>query len=282
MAYSAKILLDSTNAVTGDRLTTFEITYPRFVHAELMTHRLFSRNSASSRAIPIEKMIERVVEDPAGPVFWGKNQKGMQASEELSDVPQQPHLNSEMATAKILWLDARDVAVEHAIALNDIGVHKQIVNRLLEPWMWITVIVSATEYENFFALRCHKDAQPEIQKIAFMMRGLYQVSVPTRLDVGGWHSPLVFPEDAEVPRSVQLSLSAARCARVSYLTHEGKRDIEADVQLFDRLVTGGHWSPLEHVAQALPSAQRVGNFVGWRQLRKSYQNEHSGRRIESP
>jgi thymidylate synthase ThyX len=282
VSYGAKILLDSKNVATGDRLTTFEVTYPRFVHAELMTHRLLSRNSASSRAIPIEKMIARVLEDPAGPVFWGKKQKGMQATEEVDPIYKHD--------ARVEWLLARDQAVQHARELIALDVHKQIVNRLLEPWMWITVIVSATEYENFFALRCHKDAQPEIQKIAYMMRDLYQQNVPENFAPGSWHLPMVSDEDVvALDRSgacpiiineemlVSLrKLSAARCARVSYLTHDGERDPDADIQLFNRLVESGHWSPLEHVAQALPSSDRCGNFNGWKQLRKIYPNEHRG------
>lgn len=135
MGYECRILLDSINT-SGDRLTTFQITYPRFVHCELMTHRVFSRNSSSSRAIPIEKMIEQVENDPVIPVYWGKNQRGMQATEELTGVVR------ERAIEK--WLDARDCAVDHAREMHLNCVHKQIVNRILEPWMWITVLVSAT------------------------------------------------------------------------------------------------------------------------------------------
>lgn len=265
MAYEVKILRDSI-APNGKRLTTWELTYPRFVHAELMTHRLFSRNSASSRAIPIEKLIARVMEDPAMPVFWGKNQTGMQAAVELGE--------DERHLAKYRWLQARDEAVKHVKTLQAIGVHKQIANRLIEPWMWITVIVSATEFENWFHLRDHKDAQPELREVAARMQALYRAESPTPVPIGGWHLPLTgFPGDEVLPLNDLIRVSIGRCARVSYLTHDGQRDPEADIQLCDRLAKSGHWSPFEHAAQAMDSPEPSGNFIGWRQFRKTFTNE---------
>lgn len=274
MPYNVKILLDSINSI-GDRLTTFELTYPRFIHSEFMTHRMFSRNSASSRAIPIEKMIERVENDPVIPVYWGKNQKGMQAREELNRV--------EKNYALAEWLQARDEAVHKAAELINIGVHKQIVNRLLEPWMWITVICSATTYSNFFKLRCHPDAQPEIQKLAYMMREEYEKSSPTKLNDGEWHLPLVSDTRQSIHSTLDwietgwhitdlIKISVGRCARVSYLTHHGTRDPNADIDLHDRLLTSGHWSPFEHVAYAAPG-KTSGNFSGWVQYRKQFEGE---------
>lgn len=269
--YSAKIVLDSVNPA-GDRLTTFEISYPRFVHSELMTHRLFSRNSASSRAIPNEKLRKRVEEDPVLPIYWGQNQSGMQAGVELP--------SKEQLTARMLWLKARDFMLECSEELSKLGVHKQLCNRLLEPWMFITVIVTATEYENFFHLRCDPNAQPEIQKIAYMMRDLYKNSTPHVLVDAQWHTPYIQWEERDLDMDKKLMLSVARCARVSYLTHNGKRDLEADYKLFDRLTQNGHWSPFEHVAQALSTSTRLGNFVGWKQYRKQFSEEHHGRTIE--
>jgi thymidylate synthase ThyX len=264
MAYKVQILADSL-APSGKRLTTFELTYPRFVHSEFMTHRMFSRNAASSRAIPIEKMIERVTQDPAMPVHWGKNQKGMQAEEELD--------GTELFAAKFDWLVARDNAVESAEKMLEYGVHKQIVNRLLEPWMWITVICSATEYGNFFNLRCHKDAQPEIRKLADMMAEAYFSATPKTLEYGQWHTPLIM-DDENLPLDQRIKVSVGRCARVSYLTHDGKRDIEADIQLHDRLAQSGHWSPFEHVAMAANVITSYGNLRGFRQYRKDFANEN--------
>lgn len=268
MGYSARILADSISDPMV-RLTTMEITYPRFVHAEFMTHRVFSRNSASSRAIPIEKLIERVIEDPVIPVWWGKNQKGMQANEELTP--------EEQARAVLRWLNARDEAVGQARSLAALGVHKQLVNRLIEPWMWITVICTATDWGNFFNLRCHPAAQPEIRKIAEMMRDIYYGSEPTYVPTGGWHLPLLRDQDRELPIEQQKAVSAAKCARVSYLTHDGRRDISEDLRLHDQLVASGHWSPFEHVAKALPHYAYVvytGNFRAWEQYRKGFQNEN--------
>lgn len=266
MSYSARVLADSVGP-SGKRLTTMEITYPRFVHSEFMTHRMFSRNSASSRAIPIGKMIGRVIDDPVLPVWWGKNQAGMQATEELDE--------DARVNAEAVWLHARDEAIGRVQVLSAIGLHKQIANRLLEPWMWITVIVSATEWVNFFGLRCHPDAQPEIRKIAEMMRELYQSSRPRETDAGIWHLPLVGSDDlmgGYGERDLK-KISVGRCARVSYLTHDGKRDPQADIDLCDRLSTSGHWSPFEHVAVALEKPEHCGNFIGWRQYRKDFDGE---------
>lgn len=285
--YQTKILLDSI-APTGKRITTWELTYPRFVHAELMTHRLFSRNSASSRAIPVSKMLEKIKTDPALPVFWGKNQAGMQAKEELS-------FDYKEKAIKI-WLDARDYAVKQAEELSSLGVHKQIVNRITEPWMFITVLLTATEFDNWFALRSHPDAQQEIKWVSDDMLQKYKSNTPTPLAAGEWHLPLIGEEDIETASQQQYDsftkgkgmdidaflkkISTGRCARVSYLTHDGKRDFEKDIELHDRLKESGHWSPFEHCAQALSKPHKIGNFVGWKQYRKEFENEHHGGSLE--
>lgn len=282
MTYEAKIIKDSINRV-GNRLTTFELTYPRFVHAELMTHRMFSRNSASSRAIPIERMIERIQSNPAMPLFWGKNQKGMQAAEELQ--------NGDRLLAQSVWLEARRHALEHAKQLLEIGAHKQIVNRVLEPWMFITTIVTATEFTNFFYLRDSEFAQPEIAWVAREMKKLYADNEPTELRPGEWHLPYVEIKDSSHPLYVEpyedariwpdgsylAKISTARCARVSYLTHDGRRDLREDERLHDQLRTSGHWSPFEHPAMALNKSARNGNFIGFVQYRKQWAGEHHGR-----
>jgi len=280
MSYAAKILADSISP-DGVRLTTMEVTFPRIVLAEFNTHRMFSRNSASSRAIPVEKMIQRVLDDPFLPVWWGKNQSGMQATEELA--------GEALRLAKHHWLDARDFAVAcvRLFQAPEINLHKQIANRLLEPFLWHTVIVTATEWENFFALRCHKDAQPEIRIIAEMMRGLYRSSEPRAVDYGEWHLPLV--DDGEraqfynwSDRTALQKCCVGRCARVSYLTHDGRRDPAEDVVLADRLRAAGHMSPFEHAARPMmrgefcdgdSSRMFDGNFRGWVQYRKILPNE---------
>ena len=266
--YEAKILADHL-APSGKRLVTYEVTFPRIVLAEFNTHRVLSRNSASSRAIPVEKMLRRVEKDPFVPTYWGKNQKGMQADEELGEEARND--------AEYAWLSARDKAVGYARSLIETGVHKQLVNRLLEPWCWQTCLVTATEYDNFFALRCHRDAQPEIREIAVMMEKLYDEHEPIEVGEGFWHLPLV--EDRAELEAAGYSeedirqISVGRCARVSYLTHDGKRDPRADLDLCDRLRASGHMSPFEHVAQALRDPDESGNFLGWAQYRKSLAGE---------
>lgn len=260
--YQVKILADSVSE-SGHRLTTMEVTYPRIIHAEMLTHRVFSRNSASSRAIPIATMIQRAMENPFVPTYWGANQKGMQAHQEVDEDAQRK--------ARYEWLLARDSAVQRAKSLLALGVHKQLANRLLEPFQWHTVIVSATDFENFFALRCHPDAQPEIRTIAETMRIVLNASTPTLLHSHEWHTPLLPDEDDLLKvydHASLLKISAARCARVSYLTHDGERDPEKDLELYARLVDRSprHSSPLEHVAT--PCIGGGGNLKGWMQLRQ--------------
>ncbi len=258
MPYSVKILLDSVNT-SGNRLTTWELTYPRFIHSELMTHRVMSRNAASSRAIPIAKIIERVKNDPAMFVWYGKNQPGMQAAEEMDGK------NKELFVQE--WLNIRDLAIESAEKMIELGAHKQMVNRILEPWSYITVILTGTDFDGFFRQRNHKDAQPELAYIAKEMQKQYQENTPKKLDEGQWHLPLVLPWEELYYPLVLKEISAGRCARVSYLTHDGKRDVKADVDLHDKLVSSGHWSPFEHVAMACDSNVKSGNFAGWKQYR---------------
>ena len=290
MAYAAKIVADSISE-SGIRLTTMEITFPRSVLSEFNTHRAFSRNSASSRAIPVEKQLKRVQEEPFIPDYWGANQSGMQAHQEI-DTHSRP-------AAISLWLKARDHALYCAKTLHELGVHKQTVNRLLEPFMWHTVIVTATDWSNFFALRANPDAQPEIRTIAEMMMDAYSSSTPKLVSRGEWHLPFIQPDEydgvfefSETARKV----SSARCARVSYLTHDGLRDHGKDLELYERLVSGGHMSPLEHVATPhyteqdrvefaasdgfecgqttfKSSSVMIGNFRGWKQLRKFIPHE---------
>lgn len=258
MAYSARVLLDSASAA-GVRLTTLEVTFPRFVLAEFNTHRMFSRNSASSRAVPTAKLIERVERDPAIPLEWGLNKAGMSASDVLSDQA------GEAATRA--WLEARDDAVAHARELLDLKVHKQELNRLLEPFLWHTVIVTATEWENFFELRCAVNAQPEIREAALRMREAIDASGPRVIGYGEWHTPLLQEDEAMLDVEIRKEISAARCARVSYLTHEGTREIAKDLELYERLKSDRHLSPFEHVATPSEDTDFHANFRGWVQMR---------------
>ena len=264
MSIYAKVIADSINAM-GSRLTTMEVRMHRFVLAEFNTHRVFSRNSASSRAIPIQKRIQQVIDDPAVPIEFGANQAGMQAGEALTGEAE--------AVAREAWLGARHDAVQRAQQMLAFGVHKQVVNRLLEPFCWHTVIVSSTSWENFFAQRCSPLAQPEIRLVAERMQGALRVSVPTVLKGGQYHLPYINKElRGHLDLEAQIRISVARCARVSYLTHDGKIDIDADLALYEKLVSADpmHASPLEHVARPRNLADDLvqrGNFLGWVQHR---------------
>lgn len=273
MAPEAKVILDSVSPA-GDRLTTLEVKFHRFVLAEFNTHRVFSRNSASSRAIPINKQIAKVLEDPAIPVEWGLNQSGMQANELINDL-------LELLEAAGEWLLARDDAVAHVRKLQEIGtdsegnlrgVHKQIANRLLEPFMWHTAIVSSTEWQNFFNQRVSQFsplAQPEMRAAADLMYDAIKASTPDLMYPNEYHTPYVSAD--EVPKLAErVSVSIARCARVSYLTHDGIRDVSEDLAMYERLISASprHESPLEHVATpALKGESSLGNFQGWLQWR---------------
>lgn len=269
---SAKVIADSiwySPLNRHYRLTTLELCYPRFIHSEFMTHRVFSRNAMSSRAVPVAKMIEQVRSNPAMPIHWGINRPGMQATEQLPDGTE----------AEQQWRYAAHAAANQAEQLAALGLHKQVVNRVLEPYQWMRTIVSATEWANFFELRCHPDAQPEFQALAQAIRTAIDDSAAvTRHDRGAgltnveWHLPYVSQAERDLYRADLLpKLSAARCARVSYLNHDGTDpDVEADLALFKRLVGSEplHASPIEH--QAIPTAGFHGNFVGWKQYRQIY------------
>jgi thymidylate synthase ThyX len=258
VGFSARVLLDSVGA-NGVRLTTLEVSFPRFVLAEFNTHRTLSRNSASSRSVPTAKLIDRVENDPVVPLEWGRNKAGMSASEVL------PAAEADEASRE--WLAARDAAVAHARRLLQLKVHKQELNRLLEPFLWHTVIVTATEWTNFFELRCAPNAQPEIREAALRMRAAIEASRPHPVTDGEWHTPLLQEDERALDVEVRKRISAARCARVSYLTHDGKREIEKDLDLYERLRSDRHLSPFEHVAT--PAADRAfhANFRGWIQMR---------------
>lgn len=275
----ARVIADSISE-NDVRIVTFELVYPRFIHAELMTHRVFSRNSASSRAIPVSKLLRSVRYDPALPIHWGANQKGMQARKELD--------GWRLAAVKAIWAYHRWLSITHVKILDKLGLHKQIANRLLEAHSHIRVLVTSTLFENFFNLRAHADAQPEFYNLAYMMLDAYNTSSPQLLKQGQWHLPYIFEEDENdafvleegMEKDYKLRLiSAARCARVSYTTFDHRYSSPGeDFKLGLRLINADplHASPMEH--QATPDPQNVnshlwGNFHGWIQHRKMYINE---------
>jgi thymidylate synthase ThyX len=308
----AKIVTDSKDN-RGNRITTMLVTLPRFLLAELNTHRLFSRNSASSRAIPFNKMVQSVQDNPFIPIAWQKEHSGMQGSEYFTD-------DKDISWFIMNHLKARNQAVERATDANDKKLTKQLCNRLLEPFMYHTVLITATEFSNFFSLRCsqytsdkgeifkskkdfRKDknnieenfhypitdlgwlninkGQSEIHMMALAeaMYDVYNESKPKLLNEDEWHIPfnveiddiglyLPIPPSAtrEEVELLQVKIATARCARTSYTVFgENKidKDYKKDIQLFDRLLESGHWSPMEHCAKVMTENEYESFYKGF-------------------
>lgn len=343
---SAKIVADSKDS-RGNRITTFLLTYPRFLQPEVLTHRMFSRNAASSRAIPFKKMVQSVKDDPFIPIAFQKDHKGMQGTEyldldakyKLSDfleiltelvgdgsqgILDNLVIDAELEDSRTLiewWLYCRDLSIQSAIILHAFGVTKQLANRVLEPFLWYTNLVTATEYDNFFELRCPqysngggptfkswkdlakwwygKDnphsfdlgaettldkikcskshAEIHIQTLAEAMWDARNESAPKTLSVGEWHIPFGDKMDKDVLMDLaddlaggcdtdpneyidqleskvpelKMKVATARCARLSYETHDGEIDYEKDIKLHDRLLERKHASCFEHCAKAM-------------------------------
>lgn len=247
----------------GARITSVQVKYPRFILPQLNTHRVFSRSTASSRAVPTAKLIEMVRNEPVAPVHWGQNQAGMVAESEMDD--------ARIASAKTVWMEAAATAANIAQKLAEIGVHKQVVNRILEPFMWAETIITATEWDNFFKLRIADDAQPEIQALAKAMKKAMDESVP----VGRiFHLPYLREDELDNIRwtyAQKAKISAARCARVSYLNHNKQTpSVDEDFTLADRLIEAGHMSPFDHQAMfnnggTYENENR--NFMNWKPYR---------------
>lgn len=295
----ATVLADSEQKDhTNLRISTLELEYPRFIHSELMTHRLFSKNAASSRAIPIMKKIKMVWSNPAMPVHWGKNQSGMQAKEELTGFMK--------SLARFTWRAASKVACVFAYAMHKIGVHKQIANRMLEPWERMKVVLTSTEFENWFWLRDHEDAQPEIRELALCMYEALMISKPQALNPGEWHLPYItttrtkdgeliyLSNDVVVDLETAKRISVSSCAQVSYRVLNQSIDKAEDIykKLIDSVPV--HASPCEHQAKPMvnpyPAKEEEyfeigathynfefgsiwsGNFQGWIQNRQLIPN----------
>jgi len=292
---TARILADSVSP-HGQRMTTMEIEYPRFILAELNTHRMLSKNSASSRAIPVKTMHKHMTENPAQPVHWGKNQPGMQAKEELTD--------NDLADVKFMWRRAQQDAMHWAQQMSErAGLHKQVANRITEPWMLMKTVISGTEWANFFWLRAHADAQPEIHELAVKMWDAHNQSSPQLLHPGEWHLPyvkshrlssgeLIYLDATDTPITTEQAriISASCCAQVSY--RKSDDSYEKAHKIFKQLIESQpcHASPVEHQATPMnlrsidkydpacwePGITHVsangdlwsGNLRGWIQFRK--------------
>ena len=298
---SAKVIADSV-CPQGVRMTTMEIEYPRFILAELNTHRMLSKNSASSRAIPVKAMHEFIRANPATPVSWGKNQPGMKANENVG--------SSVAIEAEQIWNRAKDDALHWADALaHKLAIHKQIANRITEPWMTMKTVISGTEWNNFFHLRNHADAQPEIKTLAEAMTVAYTTHLPVPLKPGQWHLPYItiaeYVPTGELqyldsnfdPISLEEAkiISASCCAQVSYRKNDDSFDKAK--KIYDQLIMSEpvHASPIEHQATPMdidsmcrfepdtwqPGVTHVsansdlwsGNLRGWIQYRKLIRNE---------
>ena len=278
MNITAKVIADT--AVNNQRVTTLELEYPRFIHSELMTHRVFSRNAASSRAIPIKKLIEQVEENTVMPIYT-RNQKGMQG--EVITNGRDIHL------ANCVWLKAMISAVEYAKDLDELGIHKQVANRILEPFQHIKTIVTATDWENFFTLRLHEDADPHIYALAKTMKEAMDASTVENAvngyeELDFWHIPYIdnktyedikeFIYGHQVTASkndvlfIALLVSASCCAQVSYRTLD--TDVGKAIRIGKQLLFSEpeHASPFEHQATANFSDYPLGN------LRECHQARH--------
>lgn len=260
----ATVIADSKNEM-GDKITSFIVTFPRMILAEFNTHRVFSRNSASSRAIPFKTLLKRVNENPFIPIAFQKEHKGMQGKEYLSGY--------KLKLARSLWISASKVAMLSARLLNKVPVTKQLCNRILEPFAWHTVIVTATEWDNYFELRDHEAAEIHIADLAHKMKIAQKNSSPKLLFGGEYHIPFGDNIDDESQineileewagdkethnptahnfENLKIKIAIARCARISYGSFDGSNDYKKDIKLFERLSTMGHWSPFEHVAESM-------------------------------
>lgn len=274
---SAKIIKHSITE-WGQEIVTFELEYPRIVHSELMTHKILSKSSASSRAIPILTMIKAVWNNPAAPVSWGKNQAGMSAREDLT--------GWRLSAAKIVWNLASKVNCLFSFTLAKIGAHKQIANRLTEASSFIKVLVTGTNFENWYKLRDHKDADPTIRQLAANMRAAHQASTPKLLKFGQWHLPYIEDDCLAFDITSKLKLSSSLCAQTSY--RKADESLDKAYRIYDKLVDSepAHFSPMEHQATPLYDESSVlfthkdklgrlwsGNFCGWGQYRQQIQHE---------
>lgn len=288
--YAAKILADSI--ARGVRLVTMEVTFPRFILAEFNTHRVLSRNSASSRAIPVETRIRQVWRSPFVPEAFAANKSGMQAGEQIG--------GWRAALARWTWIFAARVACVFAWIFSKLGIHKQWANRLIETFAWHTVVVSATEWENFFRLRTHKDAQPEMQITARRMREAFEASTPRSLAPGDWHLPYVDDDESDALCDRMwdaVKISVVRSAAVSFERQYASRTLDQCIKRHDGMRKSAHWSPFEHAARVATDEEMrrhavyvytdhgdpelggfvpafIGNFrAPWLQYRKTFDGE---------
>lgn len=255
--FDVRIILASMNP-WGQKIASIVARYPRFIHSELMTHKDLSRNASSSRAIPFRKMLKITREGMAAPIFWGKNQPGMQAKEELTGFA--------LWAAKFMWHTTGHIVLTMAWIMSFTKVHKQIINRMIEPWTYINVMITATNFNRMLKLRIDAAAQPEFQLLANMIKVALSNAQYRTLKIGEWHLPWVKDHEKMLFINVQKKISAARCARLSYTPiGDVKIDMKKDMELAKGLLEQLHLSPFEH--QATPAQGRYANLDGWSNYR---------------
>lgn len=249
---TARVVQASKSAYTGKELWTFELEFPRYILAEVNTHCILEKNSASSRAIPVKTSNELIKNNPAIPVYWGKNQSGMVAGEELGEL--------EKEASKQVWLAAMHSAIAHSTVLDQLKNHKQVANRIVEPWQRMKTVMSGTEWANLFYLRDHPDADPTFQELAKVMIKAKSQVQPVELRYKQWHTPYVtrkiegdvihyFSAGQELTIQQALMVSASCSAQTSY--RKSDESLEKAMQVFERLNIGSedkpaHASPTTH------------------------------------
>lgn len=262
---TSRILADSISAA-GHRCTTYELTYPRFIHAQVLTHRVFSRNAQSMRAERIETVRSRVIAAPVRPLEWRYSQRGM--------VPGELMTRRHAGACRVLWDRCMWDTLAQTKDLVNFDASKEIVNRLLAPFSTITTLLTGTNFDNFFELRCNHDTQVEMRTLAYSMKEQYENSEPRLCDYSMYHNPFADTLDRSMGRNDALKVAIARCARVSYGTHSGTHSTEADLKLYERLLSSKHMSPFEHVARPIGRNEHAleRNLIGWVTHRTEVEN----------
>lgn len=263
---SVQLLLYSQSE-SGKKIATFVVTMPKFIQAQINSHRMLSRNAASSRAMPSKIIRRRVLKNPFLPIEFSKNQSGMRGGEKFKGI--------KLFFVKKIWLWSRYIPCFFHYLGEKLKIHKEVLNRIIEPWMFTQVLITATEWGNFLKLRIDNSSQPEIQYIAKEIKKLLDNNNPNILKHSEWHLPFINEEEKMKFSLDELKkISTARCARVSYKLYDGKdSNLLKDVELCEKLISGGHWSPFEHIATPEEHGERISNFIGWKQYRKEFSYE---------
>lgn len=247
-----KVLLDSVNPYTNVRLTTLHCVYPQFIHQQVLTHRMFSRNSSSLRAISFDRASEEF--EIVYPT-WTEEKKGMQGNI-ITDEDKQDLASS--------YVDCMYNDVRHwCKKLESLGVHHQDINNYLRPFQNIHTVITATDFENFFQQRLHESTKPDMQRLAQLIYTALEESKP---EENCHHAPMLNDLWDSTFSNEQLYLiSAARLARISYFKWQD--DPQKDLELAKKLIENNHPSPFEHIAFAQQDNEYYGNFKSWKQLR---------------